>query len=106
MHVASLAACRLLKLIARAQVDFATKKPKGVDNSAEHIKEYVEGTIKRLGSPPDLYYLHRIEPGRDLKESIGALNDIKQAGKCKYIGLSECSAETLRKACAGGSSCD
>lgn len=48
-----------------------------------------------------MYYLHRIEPGRDLKESIGALNGLKQKGKCKYIGLSECSADTLRKACAG-----
>jgi aryl-alcohol dehydrogenase-like predicted oxidoreductase len=92
-------------LISRAQVDFEAKQPTGVNNSAEHIKQYIEGTIERLGSPPDLYYLHRIEPGRDLKESIGALNDIKQAGKCKYIGLSECSAETLRKACAGGSIC-
>jgi diketogulonate reductase-like aldo/keto reductase len=72
-----------------------------VNNSAEHIKEYIEGTIQRLGSTPDLYYLHRIEPGRSLEESIGALNDLKKAGKCRYIGLSECSAETLRKACAG-----
>ena len=33
-----------------------------VTNSAAHIKEYIEGTIERLGSPPDLYYLHRIDP--------------------------------------------
>jgi hypothetical protein len=33
-----------------------------VTNSAAHIKEYIEGTIERLGSTPDLYYLHRIDP--------------------------------------------
>lgn len=69
-----------------------------VTNSASHIKEYIEGTIKRLGFTPDLYYLHRIEPGRALEESIGALDEIRKASKTKYIGLSECSASTLRKA--------
>ena len=36
----------------------------GVTNSAAHIKEYIEGTIERLGFAPDLYYLHRIDPSR------------------------------------------
>lgn len=71
----------------------------GIDNSAEHIKSYIQGSIERLGTTPDLYYIHRIEPERDLNESIGALDEVRKAGKCKYIGLSECSAETLRKAC-------
>ena len=70
-----------------------------MDNSAQHIKSYIQDSIERLETTPDLYYLHRIEPGRDLEESIGALNEVRKAGKCKYIGLSECSAETLRKAC-------
>lgn len=43
-------------------IDFETGKPKGVTNSAAHIKEYIEGTIERLGFAPDLYYLHRIDP--------------------------------------------
>ncbi|RXK40633.1 aldo-keto reductase [Tremella mesenterica] len=81
------------------EIDWEAKKPLKVTNSAEHIKEYIEGSIKRLGTTPDLYYLHRIEPGRDLNESIGALDAIRKAGKCKYIGLSECNATTLRKAC-------
>lgn len=71
-----------------------------VNNSAEHIMEYIQGSIQRLGSAPDLYYLHRIERGRALEESINVLNDLKKTGKCRYIGLSECSAATLRKACA------
>ena len=70
----------------------------GVDNSPTHIKEYIEGTIERLGFTPDLYYLHRIDPNTPLEESIPALDEIRKAGKTKYIGLSECSAKTLRKA--------
>ncbi|CAI7569315.1 unnamed protein product [Penicillium viridicatum] len=69
-----------------------------VTNSASHIKEYIEGTIERLGFTPDLYYLHRIDPNTPLTESIPALDEIRKAGKTKYIGLSECSAATLRKA--------
>ncbi|KAE8154065.1 putative aldo-keto reductase [Aspergillus avenaceus] len=69
-----------------------------VTNSAAHIHEYIEGTIERLGFAPDLYYLHRIDPKTPLEESIPALDEIRKAGKTKYIGLSECSAATLRKA--------
>ncbi|KAJ5817518.1 hypothetical protein N7447_007526 [Penicillium robsamsonii] len=69
-----------------------------VTNSASHIKEYIEGTIERLGFTPDLYYLHRIDPNTPLTESIPALDEIRKARKTKYIGLSECSAATLRKA--------
>ncbi|KAH6645338.1 putative aldo-keto reductase [Truncatella angustata] len=69
-----------------------------VDNSPSHIKRYIEGTIERLGFAPDLYYLHRIDPNCPLEESIPALDEIRKAGKTKYIGLSECSAATLRKA--------
>ena len=67
-------------------------------NSAAHIKKYIDGTIERLGFTPDLYYLHRIDPNTPLEESIPALDEIRKAGKTKYIGLSECSAKTLRKA--------
>lgn len=86
-----------------------------VTNSPAHIKEYIEGTIERLGFAPDLYYLHRIDPSMfwhsisrvvylfpqtdtALEDSIPALDEIRRAGKTKYIGLSECSAKTLRKA--------
>ncbi|RDW56911.1 putative aldo-keto reductase YakC [Coleophoma crateriformis] len=71
---------------------------RGVTNSPSHIKEYIGGTIERLGFAPDLYYLHRIDPNTPLEESIPALDEIRKAGKTRYIGLSECSAATLRKA--------
>ncbi|KAJ4286751.1 hypothetical protein N0V90_013003 [Kalmusia sp. IMI 367209] len=70
----------------------------GVTNSPEHIKAYIEGTIERLGFTPDLYYLHRIDPNTPLEDSIPALDALRREGKTKYIGLSECSAATLRKA--------
>ncbi|KAH6617368.1 NADP-dependent oxidoreductase domain-containing protein [Chaetomium tenue] len=69
-----------------------------VTNKPSHIKEYIEGTIERLGFTPDLYYLHRIDPNTPLEESIPALDELRRTGKTKYIGLSECSAATLRKA--------
>ncbi|CAK1360343.1 Aldo-keto reductase yakc [NADP(+)] [Cercospora beticola] len=77
---------------------FACFEDGAVTNSAHHIKTYIEGTIERLGFTPDLYYLHRIDPKTPLQESITVLNAIREAGKTKYIGLSECSAATLRKA--------
>jgi aryl-alcohol dehydrogenase-like predicted oxidoreductase len=74
-------------------------EPRKVDNSPAHIADYIEGTIERLGFAPDMYYLHRIDPNIPLEESIPALDALKKAGKTKYIGLSECSAQTLRRAC-------
>lgn len=70
----------------------------GITNSAAHIRSYIDGTIERLGFAPDLYYLHRIDPKTPLEESIPALDEIRRAGKTRYIGLSECSAATLRRA--------
>ncbi|KAI1746512.1 NADP-dependent oxidoreductase domain-containing protein [Xylaria castorea] len=72
--------------------------PRSVTNSAAHIEESIEGTIKRLGFTPDLYYLHRIDPNTPLEESIPALDNLRKTGKTKYIGISECSAATLRRA--------
>ncbi|KAJ5371490.1 aldo/keto reductase [Penicillium cataractarum] len=87
------------KLFVASKCGFDVFGPqRTVTNSAAHIKEYIEGTIDRLGFTPDLYYLHRIDPNTPLEESIGALDELRRSGKTKYIGLSECSAETLRKA--------
>ncbi|GLA81447.1 hypothetical protein AtubIFM56815_005098 [Aspergillus tubingensis] len=87
------------KLFVASKCGFDVFGPeRRVNNSAAHIKQYIDGTIERLGFTPDLYYLHRIDPNTPLEESIGALDELRRAGKTKYIGLSECSAETLRKA--------
>ncbi|KAJ1334946.1 pyridoxine 4-dehydrogenase [Microdochium nivale] len=86
------------KIFIASKCGVAAFEDGSVNNSAEHILSYIDGTIERLGFTPDLYYLHRIEPNRDLKESIPALDSLRKAGKTKYIGLSECSAATLRAA--------
>ncbi|KAF3403169.1 Aldo-keto reductase yakc [NADP] [Talaromyces pinophilus] len=86
------------KLFIASKCGVAVFEDGAVTNKAVHIKSYIEGTIERLGFTPDLYYLHRIDPHTPLEESITALDSLRKEGKTKYIGLSECSAATLRKA--------
>ncbi|KIW12755.1 hypothetical protein PV08_07941 [Exophiala spinifera] len=86
------------KIFLASKCGVAVFEDGAVTNSASHIKTYMEGTIERLGFTPDLYYLHRIDPKTPLEESIPALDSLRKEGKTKYIGLSECSAQTLRKA--------
>ncbi|EIW70962.1 hypothetical protein TREMEDRAFT_67516 [Tremella mesenterica DSM 1558] len=71
-----------------------------VTNSPEHIRSTLASSTERLGRAPDLYYLHRIDPNTPLEQSITTLKELKDEGKCRYIGLSEPSAATLRKACS------
>ncbi|KAG7111994.1 hypothetical protein HYQ44_010189 [Verticillium longisporum] len=85
-------------MIVASKCGIAAFGDMSVTNSASHINEYIEGTIDRLGFTPDLYYLHRIDPNTPLEESIPALDNLRKQGKTRYIGLSECSAATLRKA--------
>ncbi|KAK0388787.1 hypothetical protein NLU13_5030 [Sarocladium strictum] len=86
------------KLFIASKCGVAVFEDGAVTNKAEHIKTYIDGTIERLGFTPDLYYLHRMDPNTPLEESITALDSLRKEGKTKYIGLSECSAATLRKA--------
>ncbi|QKX61812.1 uncharacterized protein TRUGW13939_08968 [Talaromyces rugulosus] len=86
------------KILIASKCGFNAFGDGSVTNSPSHIREYIEGTIERLGFTPDLYYLHRIDPHTPLEDSISTMDEIRKAGKTKYIGLSECSAETLRKA--------
>ncbi|GAA90556.1 aldo/keto reductase [Aspergillus luchuensis IFO 4308] len=85
------------KIFLASKCGIAAFEDGRVTNSASHIRTYIEGTIERLGFTPDLYYLHRIDPNTTLEESIPALDSLRREGKTKYIGLSECSAATLRK---------
>jgi len=66
-----------------------------------YIRHAIERSLKRLGvSYVDLFYMHRMDPNTPLEKTIGTLGELVSEGKIKYIGLSECSGETLRKACA------
>lgn len=58
----------------------------------------MEDSIRNLGSAPDAWLLHRIDKKTPVEESVAAMEAARQAGKCKYIGLSAISAATLRRA--------
>ncbi|KAL4925527.1 NADP-dependent oxidoreductase domain-containing protein [Aspergillus undulatus] len=70
------------------------------DTSYENAKRCCNESLKRLGVPTiDLYYVHRLDPKTPIEETMKALVELKDEGKIKYIGLSECSSESLRRAC-------
>ena len=70
-----------------------------IDGSPENVRRSIEGSLERLHTDHvDLYYQHRIDPKVPIEETVGALAELVQAGKVRHIGLSEASAETLRRA--------
>ncbi|QBE65403.1 aldo/keto reductase [Pseudoduganella lutea] len=72
-----------------------------IDNSPAYIRQAVEGSLSRLGTDTiDLYYVHRIDPGASLEETIGTLAGLVDAGKVRAIGLCEVTPATLRRAAA------
>jgi len=71
----------------------------GVSGSPEYVKACCDASLKRLNTDYiDLYYQHRPDPEVPIEETIGAMAELVQAGKIRYIGLSEASAEDLEKA--------
>jgi aryl-alcohol dehydrogenase-like predicted oxidoreductase len=70
-----------------------------LDSRPEHIKQAVEGSLKRLRTDViDLYYQHRVDPEVPIEDVAGAVKDLIQAGKVKHFGLSEPGVQTLRRA--------
>src|SRR3954452_24255536 len=70
-----------------------------VDNSQEWIREACDNSLKRLVIDQiDLYYMHRRDPDVPIAESVGAMAELVEQGKVRYLGLSEVSADTLREA--------
>jgi len=71
----------------------------GLNSRPEHIKEAVEGSLKRLKTDViDLYYQHRVDPDVPVEDVAGAVKELIQAGKVKHFGLSEAGAKTIRRA--------
>lgn len=69
------------------------------DGSPEYVKQAVEKSLKRLKIDTiDLYYAHRIDPNVPVEDMVGAMADLVKQGKIRYIGLSEASAKTIRRA--------
>ena len=69
------------------------------DGSAEHVRGSIDGSLRRLGTDHvDLYYQHRVDPSVPIEETVGAMAELVEQGKVRHIGLSEASAETIRRA--------
>jgi aryl-alcohol dehydrogenase-like predicted oxidoreductase len=81
-----------------------TRTPEGVlkiDNRPESLRSACDSSLQRLSIDRiDLFYLHRIDASVAIEESVGTLKELIGAGKIRHIGLSECSVQTLRRACA------
>ena len=75
--------------------------PRGVSGRPNYIRRSLEGSLRRLGTDYlDLYYLHRVDPDVPIEESIGAMSDLVAAGKVRELGVSEVTADELRRAYA------
>jgi aryl-alcohol dehydrogenase-like predicted oxidoreductase len=71
----------------------------GVNSKPEHIKQAVEGSLKRLKVQTiDLLYQHRVDPNVPIEDVAGAVKELIQAGKVKHFGMSEAAAKTIRRA--------
>ncbi len=73
----------------------------GVDSTPANVQRACEGSLKRLGVETiDLFYQHRVDPNVPIEETVGAMGRLVEQGKVRRLGLSEASAETIRRAAA------
>ena len=81
------------------KIDPATRKSVGLNSQPEHIKEAVEGSLKRLRTESiDLLYQHRVDPAVPIEDVAGAVKELIEQGKVKHFGLSEAGVKTIRRA--------
>ena len=79
--------------------DFKDGKEAGLDSRPEHIRQAVEGSLKRLKTETiDLLYQHRVDPNVPIEEVAGAVKELIQEGKVRHWGLSEAGVQTIRLA--------
>lgn len=72
---------------------------RGVNGSPEYVHQACDDSLQRLGIDYiDLYYLHRVDPKVPIEETIGAMAELVQQGKVRYIGISEAAPATIRRA--------
>jgi len=93
----------------RDQVVLATKfgiirdpnnpKVRDVNGKPDYVRSACEGSLRRLGvATIDLYYQHRVDPNTPIEDTVAAMAQLVREGKVRYLGLSEASAQTLRRA--------
>jgi aryl-alcohol dehydrogenase-like predicted oxidoreductase len=79
--------------------DKADATLRGVNGTPAYVRSSCDASLKRLGVDTiDLYYQHRVDPKTPIEETVGALADLVRQGKIRYIGLSEASSDTIRRA--------
>jgi aryl-alcohol dehydrogenase-like predicted oxidoreductase len=71
----------------------------GIKGGADYVRSCCDASLKRLGTDYiDLYYQHRVDPKTPIEETVGAMAELVQAGKVRYLGLSEADAATIERA--------
>jgi aryl-alcohol dehydrogenase-like predicted oxidoreductase len=79
--------------------DPANPSYRGVNGRPEYVRSACEASLERLGVDHiDVYYQHRVDPDTPIEETVGAMAELVQEGKVRYLGLSEAAPETLRRA--------
>jgi aryl-alcohol dehydrogenase-like predicted oxidoreductase len=79
--------------------DPANPEIRGVNGKPDYVRQSCENSLRRLGLETiDLYYQHRVDPNTPIEETIGAMADLVKQGKVRYLGLSEASPATMRRA--------
>ncbi|MGB9474503.1 MAG: aldo/keto reductase [Candidatus Udaeobacter sp.] len=79
--------------------DPARPDHRGISGKPDYVRKACEASLRRLGvSVIDLYYQHRVDPETAIEETVGALAELVHTGKVRFVGLSEASAETIRRA--------
>jgi aryl-alcohol dehydrogenase-like predicted oxidoreductase len=72
---------------------------RGINGKPDYVRQSCEGSLRRLQVDCiDLYYQHRVDPDTPIEETIGAMGELVQQGKVRFLGLSEASAESIRRA--------
>jgi len=72
---------------------------RGIDGSPEHVRKACDASLRRLGVEViDLYYQHRVDKNVAIEETVGAMSGLVRAGKVRYLGLSEASADDIERA--------
>ncbi|HEY9091656.1 aldo/keto reductase [Parasphingorhabdus sp.] len=79
--------------------DFSTPGKLGVDSSPANVHRACDASLQRLGVDViDLFYQHRVDPAVPIEDTVGAMAELVQAGKVRYLGLSEAGADTIKRA--------
>src|SRR5437870_7326459 len=79
--------------------DPANPSARAVNGKPDYVRSSCEGSLRRLSVETiDLYYQHRVDPNTPIEETVGAMAQLLKEGKIRYIGLSEASPQTIRRA--------